>query len=205
MADALDGNPLTGPSRWTNWVILAVIVIGLYLIFRFRPFGSPDPLEHAGVGQPLRLLELRSLTDAEESVTLDDLAGQVVLVNFWGTWCPPCRRELPLLDGLRRKFAGNADFRLLAVSCGYDSPEDPKALREDTRAFLKQAAIDMPVYTDPGEVTRGAFAAITELDSFPTTFILDRNGLIRGVWPGFRPGIDDEMEELIVRLLDART
>ena len=185
-------------------MILGVIVLALYLIFHFRPFGSPDPLRHKGVGQRMPLLELTRLSGDQESVTLDDMAGKVVLVNFWGTWCPPCRKELPVLADLRKKLAGNGDFKFLAVSCGPNMSEDIGVLREDTIAFLKQADIDVPVYADPGGVTRGAFDAVAGLRGVPTTFILDRHGIIRGVWPGFRPGVEKGMEELILQLLDAR-
>src|SRR5690606_2449051 len=108
-----------------------------------------------------------------EPLTLADLQGKVALVNFWGTWCPPCRAELPHLAKLRQKLADRSDFHLLAVSCGEGGPEDLMELEVSTRVYLEHAKIDLPTYADPDKKTRNAFDSVSGLKGYPTTFLLD--------------------------------
>ena len=76
------------------------------------------------------------------------------------------------------------------------------ALRGDTTALLKQLKIEMPTYADPGGVSRAAFDGVAGFDGYPMTFVLDRKGTIQGVWSGFQPGIEKEMESLVGKLLE---
>ncbi|NLX98567.1 MAG: TlpA family protein disulfide reductase [Rhodopirellula sp.] len=157
--------------------------------------------KQGGVGKPLSALQLHPLTGAAEPVTLAELHGKVVLVNFWGTWCPPCRAEIPHLAKLRTKLIDRSDFRLLAVSCGEGGPEDLVELEAATQAYLEHARIDLPTYADPERTTRGAFDHAAGLNGFPTTFLLDREGVIRAVWEGYAPGLVDTMEARVLELL----
>ena len=110
---------------------------------------APNPETHAGVGEPLPYLELLPLTGGQPPVGRQDLAGHVTLLNFWGTWCPPCRAELPHMAELRERYAGREAFRLLAVSCpAAGEPDDVQSLREDTEALLKRLHLDLPTYYD---------------------------------------------------------
>jgi len=152
----------------------------------------------SGEGRPLAALELTPLTGDGEPVTLESLKGKVVLVNFFATWCGPCRAELPHLADLRRDLASNPDFVLLAVSAG---DENPDRLLSDTKEFLETLRLDVPTYADPARVTRDAFAQVESSQGFPTSFVLDRNGVIRRIWIGYMPGLEDEMRETVEQLL----
>lgn len=180
-------------------VFLAAIILALAGSVLF--VGMPGPTDHPAVGRRLPQLELEPLTGTDEPVTLDDLAGKVVLVNLWATWCQPCRVETPHIAELGRKLRDQPDFKLLTISCGSEIPEDVDRLRTETKHFLDQLNTHIPAYADPDWTTRKAFDSLGSLEILPTTFVIDRQGVIRGVWPGYGPGVTDEMEQLILRLL----
>ncbi len=187
---------------------VAVLAIALGLAILALPFLlpgvqgplGPGPQRHPGVGHALQKLRLRPLTGQGQPLTLGDLSGQVVVLNFWGTWCPPCLQELPDIVEIEKAFRDHPQFRLLAVSCGNEMPEDADRLRASTAALLEDRDIDMPTFADPGLVTRQAVHQAVGFQGYPTTLILDRRGVVRGVWVG--PATKSEMEALITQLLE---
>jgi thiol-disulfide isomerase/thioredoxin len=158
---------------------------------------------HSAVGRRLPALELEPLAGAERRVTLVDLAGQVVLVNFWGPWCPPCREELPELASLCARLARDPRFRFLSVSCLARGNEEDHLddLREDTAAFLAARKLTLPTYADPRGVTRAAVKQLGAWSVYPTTILLDGQGVVRALWTGYGPGVIEDMEKRIVHLL----
>jgi thiol-disulfide isomerase/thioredoxin len=180
-------------------VALLLLALALYLKL-------PDIREglqrKAGVGQRLPALDLQPLTGAKEPVTLETLKGKVVLVNLWGTWCPPCRAELPHLAKLRTTLAAEPDFVLLAVSCGEADPEDLMELEANTAAFLENAGLDLPTYADPDMTTRQALARVAGFKGYPTSFVLDRDGVIRAIWEGYAPGLVEEIRQRVLEILE---
>lgn len=180
--------------------ILLVGGVAVAMAYLMRP---PQP----ATGKKLGTLELQGLVGAEGPLSLNDLAGKVVLINFWGTWCGPCMIEFPHLVKLQQRFSDNPDFRFLPVSCAASvSMESESDLRSQTEAYLQGSSFDLPVYFDPEGLTRQAVLRDAELDffAFPTTILLDRSGTIRYVWPGYRPGVEKEMEAAIKSLLNER-
>jgi peroxiredoxin len=97
-----------------------------------------------------------------KSWTLSELRGKVVLLNFWATWCPPCRKEMPDLQALQNHF-GDKDLVILGVS-------DEKA--ETVRTFLAQQKYTYTILLDPGRSVSKQF----EVDGLPKTFVFDRDG-----------------------------
>jgi cytochrome c biogenesis protein CcmG, thiol:disulfide interchange protein DsbE len=195
--------------------ILLVMASG-YLAMRHWPQpqrAAPRPDAFNGVKdkRTLSFLELQPLTGAERPVTLRDIEGRVTLLHFWGTWCRPCRDELPHLAALRRRYAGRETFQLLAVSFPPCSlPVDAEALREETAALLKRLKLDLPTYSDVDGRTRDAADQIVPeavdhssgVSLFPLTLLLDRRGVVRAVWLGYRPGAETEMERYIDMVLE---
>jgi len=196
-------------SRWTNLIVFAAIVLVVFAVFRFRPFGTPHPEDHAAVGRPLLVLDVEPLTGDAEPITRDELKGKVVLLSFLATSYEPCREELPRLAAIAKELEDRPDFKLLAISCYEPGAEDVPAVRRRTEKVLKELKLDLPTYADPAGATEGSFHAVAKRDSpavrelpgYPTTCVLDRNLIIRGVWEGFRPGIETEMQELVEQLL----
>lgn len=97
-----------------------------------------------------------------KSWTMKELRGKAVLVNFWATWCPPCRKEMPDLDALFRQFGGQG-LVVLAVS---DETE------EKVKPFVEQRKIAYPILLDPGRKVSTLF----RIDSIPESFLFDREG-----------------------------
>ncbi len=104
-----------------------------------------------------------TLTDLQgRSWTLKALRGKVVLVNFWATWCPPCRKEIPDLETLYNRFKGRG-FVILGIS---DETDDK------VRPYVGQHAMTYPVLLDPGRKVNNEFV----IQSIPRSLIYDRNG-----------------------------
>ena len=121
-----------------------------------------------------------------------DLHGHVILLNIWGWWCGYCRAELPHMAELRQRFAGQTAFRLAAVSYpSGDSVSNVESLREQTADLLKRLDVDLPTYYDPEGKTLDAMKAVTDFAGFPTTLLLDRHGVIRAIWKGYGPGVEN--------------
>jgi peroxiredoxin len=106
-----------------------------------------------------------------QAVRLSDYRGQVVLLNTWATWCPPCRAEMPDLEAYYQQHQEDG-FVVLAVN----SQESP----DTVAAFLGEHEFTFPVLLDPeGEVMR-EYGVL----GLPTSFFIDRDGTMRGVWSG---------------------
>ena len=97
-----------------------------------------------------------------KSWRLKDLQGKVVLVNFWATWCPPCRKEMPDLQSLYVRFQGQ-EFVVLAISDEDNTKVAP---------FIAERAITYPVLLDPARKVNGLF----QIEGIPKSFVYDRNG-----------------------------
>ena len=104
----------------------------------------------------------RSLTCRGRPGICENLRGKVVLVNFWATWCPPCRKEMPDLDTLYNKFKDQG-FVVLAIS-------DEEAAK--VSPFITERKISYPVLLDPGRKVNDAFI----VEGIPKSFVYDRNG-----------------------------
>lgn len=186
---------LTSGSRMFIAVIL-LLVLGLPVAAVFINTGGPliNPPE-----EQLSALQLEPLTgDVEQKVTLSDLDGQVVLVNFWGTWCPPCRQEFPHLVDLYQQFENRRDFRMLPIAYHNLTMEE---LREDTQAFLARQPRSMPTYGDIDATTMQAMSEIQPVDAFPTTVLLDREHYVRKIWRGYDPEYPRQMQQAVDMLL----
>jgi peroxiredoxin len=128
-------------------------------------------------------------TLAGERVSLANLRGRIVVVNFWATWCPPCVDEMPSLERLHRAL-GREGLVVLGVS----ADEDEAALR----AFVAKAGITFPILRDPGG--RSA-AALYRTTGYPETFVVDAKGVLHESFVGpaewSSPGAIDHFRDLL--------
>lgn len=110
------------------------------------------------------------------SLSLADLRGQVVLLNFWATWCPPCKAEMPDLAALYRDYGTEHAFTVVGINV-------QESLAE-VQAFADQNAIPFPLLLDPDGAVSGKAYPIRSL---PTSMIIDRDGYVRNMWTGQIP------------------
>jgi len=134
---------------------------------------APDFTLHAMGGSNLRLKEQR---------------GRVVMVNFWATWCGPCRQEMPQLDRLYQKYKASG-FVLLGVNV-----DDDARKAGDVAAKL---GITFPVLLD----TDKAVSKLYDLSTMPSTVIIDRDGKVRYLHRGYLAGYEDNYDKQIRELL----
>jgi thiol-disulfide isomerase/thioredoxin len=116
------------------------------------------------------------------------LRGKVVLMDFWGTWCPPCRESVPILRNLNKKYAGKP-FQLVSVSS--DDDEDV------WKTYIQAEHMDWSQYIDlPGDVLHSF-----KVESFPTFIVLDKDGVIRLRQSGEGPTTESDLEDAIGKYL----
>ncbi|MGQ0433368.1 MAG: TlpA family protein disulfide reductase, partial [Microthrixaceae bacterium] len=160
-------------SRWRQprvVVIGAVVVVAVGVIAAIGLAGLSEPrvnlVTSTDDGDTAPLFALGSLVDENSIITLADHAGTPVLVNFWASWCVPCRREMPALETIHREFAGRVDF------IGINHQDD----RDDALALVAETGITYPSAYDP----RGATAVDYNLFGMPTTVFITADGRIAG-------------------------
>jgi peroxiredoxin len=121
-------------------------------------------------------------------VGLGDLKGQVILINFWASWCGPCRQEMPILEQMYRKYKP-AGFTLLGVNV------EPKSA--DAVGFLKSTPVSFPILFD----TESKVSTLYEVSGMPSTVIVDRKGKVRYIHHGYKAGDESEYLDQIRTLM----
>ncbi|TVS14686.1 MAG: TlpA family protein disulfide reductase [Gammaproteobacteria bacterium] len=142
------------------------------------------------VGSPAPDFTLESRSGG--TVALSDLKGEVVLLNFWATWCPPCRQEMPLLDQIYGRYEA-LGFTLLGVNVEQDSNLADR--------FLADVPVSFPILLDPQEQV----SKLYQVPAMPTTVIIDRQGIVRYIHYGFRPGDEQKVQDEVRRLIRERS
>jgi peroxiredoxin len=107
-----------------------------------------------------------TVRDAERTVTLSQFKGQVLVLNFWATWCLPCVEEMPSLVRMQQRMQSKA-VTVLAVSIDVDE--------SNYRRFLKDHNVNLLTVRDPDQKTNSLYGT----SKFPETYIIDRNGVVR--------------------------
>lgn len=125
---------------------------------------------------------------AQQLVGLADYRGKVVYVDFWASWCAPCRQAMPQYDRLYKQWASRG-LVVLGVNVDSDRAEADKA--------LKRRPVSFPVVYDPA----GAWAERFELPSMPSGYLIGRDGIVRHVHEGFRTSDVPALEALIDKTL----
>src|SRR5262249_40050994 len=124
-------------------------------------------LPSVGVTAP----DFAAKSNSGRNVRLSELRGQVVLINFWASWCSPCRQELPLLSKIYTQYRG-AGFALLAVNVDDN--------RKDAEGMLKRLDLKFPTLFDGNKKV----AKLYGVDTMPATLVIDRDGRVRYVHRG---------------------
>lgn len=203
-----DPRATDGPTpRWRrNRIVLLWLGVALPWIVGCGEIEYPDTESHPAVGHRLSGLALEPLVGQGQPVTLDSLKGKIVLLNFWATWCPPCRMELPHIAQLQEKFSATDDVEILPINCD-DAGRGSDQLSLEVTAMLRDLNINLTTYEDLDFVSRDAIMSLPDLNdmAIPTTLVLDRQGVVRYVWVGYGPGLEHRMEQAITDLLEGST
>jgi cytochrome c biogenesis protein CcmG, thiol:disulfide interchange protein DsbE len=169
-----EGSAVNPSARWNVLLVLLALVGAAWIWGNRLPVGEAAAANTAGlppapaVGHPAPDFTLTAVTG--EAVTLAALRGQPVVLNFWATWCPPCRAELPELQAASERLQGEVAI------VGVNQAEDA----ERVRTFVADLSLTFTVPLDE----RGQVSRAYNVRSLPTTFFIDRNGVIRRIQSG---------------------
>ncbi|MDF3065220.1 MAG: ahpC/TSA family protein [Polyangiaceae bacterium] len=164
-------------SLWSGLVCLALSACG--------GTGAPgaasaEAASHPLVGAPAPAFELPDVSGRGDQ-SLEAFAGKVVIVDFWATWCEPCKQSFPAYQKLVTELGG--DVVVVAISQDDDAKGIP--------AFLAETGAKFPVLWDDGKSVAKAYDPPT----MPTAFVLDKSGIVRFVHKGYRVGDEATLEE----------
>ena len=128
-------------------------------------------------------------SNAGQQVSLASLKGKVVMVNFWATWCVPCRQEMPHLQALYERY-NSLGFELLAVNVEKDNAEG-------ARKWLEETPVTFPVLFD----TKNEVTKRYKVQTMPSTVLVGRDGTMRFIHHGYKPGYENEYQTQVRALL----
>ena len=145
----------------------------------------------AGVQKGQRAPEFSLPSLKGSTVALSSMRGKVVLVDFWAQWCEPCKKELPQLDRLSKEYASKG---VVVLAVNIDKQ------RDNAERMVKQLGLTLDVLLDPA----GSVAGSYDLPKMPTSFVVDKKGIIRYVNEGFDGPKDverfkHELDELVAK------
>jgi len=170
--------------RFQRFCLTLILSLGLCL---------PVQLKAAVVaaGQTAPAVELPILTAGEApaaSVSLQELRGKVVYLDFWASWCGPCRMSFPQLEQLRQEL-GPQGFEVLAINVD--------EFEKDALKFLEEIPVSYPVVRDGSGATPQKYGIL----GMPTAYLIDRQGVVRLVHQGFRKHDESKLRLEIIKLL----
>ena len=123
-----------------------------------------------------------------KNIKLSELRGQVVMLNFWASWCGPCRKEMPLLEKIHKKYK-RLGFTLLGINVEENSSAAKK--------YLRDVKVSFPILFDRTNKT----SKLYNVNAMPTTILIDRNGNKRFLHKGYKPGYENDYKKQIKKLL----
>lgn len=122
------------------------------------------------------------------TVSLGDFAGQVVLINFWASWCGPCRQEMPLLVELHERYEP-LGFALLGINVEEDSAAADQ--------FLRSVPVSFPILYD----RENRVSKLYDVIAMPSTVLIGRDGTVRFIHHGYEPGYENDYQDQIRELI----
>ena len=161
-------------TKYWNLLVILLLIISAGWVWLTR--ATPDESTQGKIPAPQKGFlapDFSLKTTSGETITLSDLRGQAVLLNFWASWCTPCRAEMPAMERTYQEKKSQ-DYIVLAVnSTNQDNPND--AIN-----FAKEQNLTFPILFDPqGEVSK-----LYQVRALPTSFFIDRQGIIQEVVVG---------------------
>jgi thiol-disulfide isomerase/thioredoxin len=140
----------------------------------------------AAVKGPAPNFTLKSMSG--KNLKLSEMTGNVVLINFWASWCGPCREEMPLLNALHKKYAP-LGFTVLGVNV--------EEQLDGARGFLSNVPVDFPILLDNTNKVSKQYKVV----AMPTTVVVDRDGNMRYLHEGYKPGDEKKYRQMVKKLV----
>lgn len=168
------------------WVQQGLMKIGLFKPKLEQPAAAPAAEATTEDKAPVTAV---FSDDAGQPVDILDLKGKVVFLNFWATWCPPCKAEMPSIQKLVEKFKGNDKVVFMLVEIEHE--------KDKAHAFLKDNKLKLPIYYPESEIPSEWLG-----QSIPTTVILDKDGRIAARHEGMADYDRKEVFEFITDLIN---
>ena len=162
------------------WLVWPLIGVGAVLLALNMQQTTTTSLSTASPMPSNAAPAFRLQSISGQTVSLSDFRGKVVILDFWATWCPPCRREIPDFINLQSRYQSKG---LQIVGIALDEPDKVKS-------FAQQNGMNYPVLLGTDNIA----AVYGGIEGIPTTFVLDRNGNISGKFEGFKTKEDFEAE-----------
>lgn len=178
-------------------LLIAISIVFLYLYLSYMKEKRVEKVDYGTLFSSLGIQEITPPTEALDftlknlegsEISLEDFEGKVVFLNFWATWCGPCREEMPSMEKLWQRFKEEA-FVILAV--------DLREEKEEVNSFMKDYGLTFSVLLD----SRGEVANNYGIRAIPTTFLIDSEGRIVGKALGARDWASEDAFDLIEHLL----
>ena len=186
-------NDARGIGGWIATGVVAALLIGLIVL----GWTQRSRFEAAEVGARAPGFEL--ITMDGDSMSLGQFEGEVVLLNFWATWCPPCVHEMPSMERLYQDLRAQG-FVVLGVTVDVD-PGEPDAQGRSqgiVREYVERLGVTFPILLDP----EGSVEGVYNVSGLPTTYVIGRDGRIEGRIVGAREWDSEEYRARIQDLLD---
>lgn len=159
--------------------LMAVFGLGFLMSFALNTMANPA----SGAADDFTLK-----SNQGKNIRLEELRGEVVMLNFWASWCGPCRQEMPLMNDIYQEYK-DLGFTILAVNVDEDSA--------DADRFLTAVPVDFPILYD----NQSQVSELYGVDAMPTTVLIDRDGNKRFHHRGYKPGYEDEYEKQVKKLV----
>jgi len=137
------------------------------------------------IGQTITEMDIQPLLNADRPITDADMKGKVVVLYFWGYWCPDCVNELGDFVKTQRSYLNDPDVLFASIACSNRSDESQDSLKFYTNKFLLDVeGNDLPTYSDPAEFSRARISQLLTKGGFayPTTLVIDGEGKVVDVW-----------------------
>jgi peroxiredoxin len=157
-----------------------------YLLLLICLIGWSGIAGSASVTVPAPNFTLKNL--AGKNIKLSELTGNVVLINFWASWCGPCRQEMPLLNAIHNKYKP-LGFTVLGVNV-----EEKVA---NARSFIGERPVDFPILLD----NKNRISKLYNVVAMPTTVVIDRDGKIRFIHQGYQSGDEVKYRKMVKTLV----
>lgn len=162
--------------------------------------GSKPPAEKNAIYPPITAgmaaVDIEELDGTKTKVS--DHKGKVLMLNLWGIWCGPCREEMPHLAQMQKQYASKG-LEIISLNVGdHDLRPEPV---ENIKKYIEQTKLDYNIARITGD-SINQFYMVSKAQAIPQTFMIDRDGRLRGVWVGGGQGVFNQIQQTLDKTMN---